>query len=272
MKMKKYFSALHMGLQSSLEYRFDFFIGIVSSLFPIVIQVFLWYALYGGSNGINGGKSMYGYDFAQMMAYVAIAGTVSRFVGTGIEGIVNSDIHSGGLAVFLVKPVKYVQFRIFQTVGSKFTASVIFAVFTVFVLSVLHFSVGFEIVLSDVLFFLITLTLAAVLNFYLFFQISLTAFWLTEVGALFGVVSVIVMVLSGGVFPISVFGDWYVNLSQYLPFMYTTYFPISVLTGIFDTNKIITGIIMQVIWIAVLWFVSKIVWKTGLKKYVSVGG
>ena len=269
MRMKTYFAAARMGLQYSLEYRFDFFAGIISSFFPIIIQVFLWYALYGGTDT---GKSMYGYDFAQMMAYVAIAGTVSKFVSTGIENLVNNDIHSGGLATFLVRPVKYMRFRVFQTIGGRFTSIVTFAIFTVIVLIVLNISLGFEILLPNILFFIAALILAAVLNFYLFFLISLVAFWLTEVGALFEVLRVTLMVLSGGVFPISIFGEWYVNLSQYLPFSYTTYFPISVITGAFDVNKIINGMIVQVIWSVILWFLSKIVWKIGLTKYVAVGG
>lgn len=268
-KMKKYFAAARMGLQHSLEYRFDFFIGIISSIFPVIIQVFLWYALYGGTNT---GTSMYGYDFAQMMAYVAIAGTVSRFVGTGIENTVNSDIHSGGLSTFLVRPVKYVRFRVFQTIGEKLVSTIIFVIFTAAVLTILNLVLGFEIVLINILFFLVALILATVLNFYLFFIISLAAFWLTEVGSLFGVLSVTLMVLSGGVFPISIFGEWYIKISQFLPFSYTIYFPISVMTGAFDAAKIMTGIVIQLIWIFGLWLISKFVWKIGLTKYVAVGG
>ena len=260
---------MRIGLQNSLEYRFDFFVGIISSLFPVLIQIFLWYALYGGTDT---GESMYGYDFAQMMAYVAIAGTVSRFVSTGIEHTVNGDIHSGGLATYLVRPVKYVQFRVFQTIGSKFTSIITFAIFTIIVLIILNLTLGFEIILTNILFFLIALMFATVLNFYLYFLISLVAFWLTEVGSLFGILNVTLMVLSGGVFPISIFGEWYIRVSQFLPFSYTTYFPISVITGAFDIKTIITGMIVQVVWIIGLWFISKIVWKIGLTKYVAVGG
>lgn len=46
--MDKYRTALSMGILSSMEYRFDFFIGFIGMIFPIVIQVFLWLAVYGG--------------------------------------------------------------------------------------------------------------------------------------------------------------------------------------------------------------------------------
>lgn len=47
--MDKYRTALSMGILSSMEYRFDFFIGFIGMIFPIVIQVFLWLAVYGGT-------------------------------------------------------------------------------------------------------------------------------------------------------------------------------------------------------------------------------
>ena len=96
--MGKYRTAFSMGILSSMEYRFDFFIGFIGMIFPIVIQVFLWLAVYGGT----GDEEMYGYNFSQMIAYVVIASLVGRVVNTGVESTINNDIHSGGLAKYLV--------------------------------------------------------------------------------------------------------------------------------------------------------------------------
>jgi len=266
--MLKYQASFLMGLERSLEYRFEFFINIISTFFPIIIQVFLWFAIYSGT----GQGQMYGYSLPQMLAYVAIAGAVGKFVVTGIEYMVNEDIHSGGLAVFLVKPVKYVRFRIFQVMGEKFTSSITMLIFTAAVIAVLRISVGFEINFWNILSFIIALLLAAFLNFYIFFLVSISAFWLTEVGRFFHALQVIIMVISGGVFPISVFGEGYVAVSRYFPFQYTTYFPIGVLTGAVNTTEIYTGIFLQIVWIIILWLVSNVLWRVGLKRYVAVGG
>ena len=92
-----YLYSFIMGLEHSLEYRFDFFISILTTIFPILIQVYLWLAIYNESN-----NSFFGYDFAQMMVYVAVAGMVSKFVASGLEGAINNDIHSGMLASYLI--------------------------------------------------------------------------------------------------------------------------------------------------------------------------
>lgn len=46
MKAKGYLYVFGMGMQKAMAYRADFFLGLVSCLFPIVMQVFLWNALY----------------------------------------------------------------------------------------------------------------------------------------------------------------------------------------------------------------------------------
>ncbi len=268
MTMKKYKASFLIGLQHSLEYRFEFFVGILSTLFPIVIQVFLWLSLYKGS----GQQTMYGYSFPQMLAYIAIAGAVGKFVVTGIENMVNIDIHTGGLAAFIVKPVKYVPFRLLQAIGQKFTSFVTMFIFTAVAIIALKITVGFEISLYSVGLFIAVLLLALFLNFFIFFIISLSSFWLTEVGRFFHALQVVIMVASGGVFPITIFGDTYVAISRFLPFQYTSYFPISVMTGVLPVEEILTDMLVQIIWITVLLVLSKIIWQAGIKQYVAVGG
>ena len=268
MKIQKYGASFLIGLQSSLEYRFDFFLGILSTLFPIIIQIFLWGAIYEGT----GQETMYGYDFAQMLAYVTIAGVVGKFVMTGVESIVNNDIRTGGLSAFIVKPVRYIPFRLMQATGQRFTSFITMFVFTVVSISILILKVGFKIHLYAVFLFIPTLLLAMFLNFFIFFVISILAFWFTEVGRFFNGLQVIVMVASGGVFPITIFGDTYVAVSRFLPFQYTSFFPISVMTGALTVMDILYGMIVQLVWVIVLMVLSNLFWRVGLKRYIAAGG
>lgn len=266
--MEKYKASFLMGLQRSLEYRFEFLVGIFGTLFPVLIQVFLWSAIYGGT----GQDTMYGYDFAQMLAYVAIAGAVGKFVVTGVEETVNADIHTGGLSAFIVKPVSYIPFRFFFAVGQKFASTVTMLAFTAVSVAVLMFSVGFELRLYAVCLFVPALCLAMLVNFFIFFIVSISAFWLTEVGRFFHALQIAVMVASGGVFPITVFGGTYAAVSRFLPFSYTSYFPISVMTGALTIAEVLAGMCVQIVWIAVLAAASGVLWRIGLKRYVAVGG
>jgi hypothetical protein len=122
------------------------------------------------------------------------------------------------------------------------------------------------------LLFIPVLALATILNFYLFFLVSISAFWLIEVGRFFHTIQIVVMVISGGVFPITVLGNTFVSIVKLLPFTYTIYFPISVVTGALNSHDIFIGMLIQIIWIFVLYLLTKQLWRMGIKKYVAVGG
>lgn len=251
-----------------MEYRFDFFVGFIGMIFPIVIQVFLWLAVYGGTGDVE----MYGYNFSQMISYVVIASLVGRVINTGVENTINSDIHSGGLAKYLVKPIAYIPFRMINTFGNKMFSLGVLVVFATATIIVLHLTIGFTLGLVNLLLFIPALLLGLALNFFVFFIVSMLAFWLTEVGAFFMTIQVIIMVISGGVFPITVMGEGFVNVMSYLPFIYTTYFPIRVLIGGETLQSILFGLGIQIFWIALLAVASVILWKRGVRRYVAVGG
>ena len=263
----KYAAALRIGVQKSLEYRFDFFVGILSTLFPVLIQLFIWMSIYA-----TGNTSYFGYEFSQMLVYVCVAGAVSKFVVTGIENLINDDIHSGLLAAFIVKPVNYIRMRLMQVTGEKLISVFVMALFTVIVLAVLHFAAGFEIVWLCVLLFIPALLLATILHFLIFLILSSFAFWVTEVSSFFHSIQIIVMVISGGVFPVAVLGKWASGVSQVLPFSYTMNFPITVLTGANTSQQMLFGFCMQLIWIAVLSVLAQILWRAGIRRFVAVGG
>ena len=123
--------------------------NLLSTVFPIIMQVFIWVSVYSGS----GGDAMYGYTFPQMIMYVVVAGAVSKFTNTGVEYMVNEDIHSGGIAKYLVRPVNYIGFRLCDIVGNKFASMVTMIFLTLGALAVLFFAVDFVVVPAAVLLF-----------------------------------------------------------------------------------------------------------------------
>jgi ABC-2 type transport system permease protein len=265
---KKYKASFFVGLANSMEYRFDFFVDILSTAFPVILQVFLWIAMY--ENSVTG--SMYGYTFPQMIMYVVVAGAVSKFTSTGIEEVVNEDIHSGGIAKYITKPVSYILFRLAGVLGQKFSSMITMILLTVASLSTLYFTFGYQIKPLSVLLFVPALILAAILNYYIFFCISMFAFWLTEIGSFFHAMKVVIMVLSGGVFPIEVFGSSFITISKFLPLSYTINVPIRILTGSAVLEEAFQVLVIQLFWILLLSVLSNILWNKGIKKYVAVGG
>lgn len=266
--MKKYKTAFFVVVSNSMEYRFDFFMNLLSTVFPIIMQVFIWCSMYNGSDG----ETMYGYTFPQMIMYVVVAGAVGKFTNTGVEYMVNEDIHSGGIAKYLVRPVNYIGFCLCNIVGNKFASMITMVFVTLGALLVLFFAVDFVAAPAALLLFFPSLALAAVLNFYIFFCLSTLAFWLTEIGNFFHAISVVIMVMSGGVFPVSVFGSAYETISRYIPLTYTINYPIRILSGAVGAEEAVKVLCIQLIWIFILAVLARCSWNLGLKKYVAVGG
>ena len=97
--MKLYRCVYQMGVETALEYRANMVLTLLSTIFPIIIQTFLWNYLYG--NGDAG--AMTGYSYTEIIVYTLLAGLVSKLVITGFEYQINEDIKDGGLNKYLIR-------------------------------------------------------------------------------------------------------------------------------------------------------------------------
>ncbi len=266
--LKKYSKAFELGFETALEYRLNFAISLISAAYPILIQTFLWTAIFQASAE----QVVYGYTYRQMIAYTFLAGLIARIVRTGFEYEIMDDVKTGKFSRFLVQPVGYFQYRLCSFFGNKLPGLSMILGILVFVLAGLNIFWGVPILFSRILIFLVTIVLAVMLNFLLFYSISAISFWIVEVGFLFEGIRIVIILLSGGIFPLEVFGERFLQVVNLLPFKYTVSFPINVLNGKIDPAGIGVGILVQVLWIVVFLGVSNLLWRVGSRRFVAVGG
>lgn len=268
MWMRKYLHAFSTALQSAMECRADFLIGMISAVFPIIIQVFMWTSIYGGSDAMFFNRS-----FGQMIAYTVMATVITRVIRAGFEYEVNDDIKNGGMSKYIVRPIQYLPYRLSCFLGQKtghLTAALVLLAVALVILTLLF---GDEVVtVSGVLAFIPALLLSFLLNFMIFFCVAMWAFWMTEIGFFFEAVRIVIVVLSGGIFPLDIFGETMCKVLKLLPFSYTVNFPVDVLSSVVSGGQYIGGIAMQLFWIGVLSGLSAFLWRTGSRKYLAAGG
>ena len=65
---------------------------------------------------------------------------------------------------------------------------------------------------------------------------------------------------------------WAATVAGYSPFPSTFGYPIDVLAGDLSTRELFTGLLQQGIWIAVGAGLVAVVWRSGVKRFSSVGG
>lgn len=265
--MSKYRKCFVMGIQKRLEYRADFLANMASIVFPIIIQVSIWTNVYGKSRE----ESMYGYSAGQMILYVIVAAVLGRFLSTGFEYEINEDIKEGGLNKYIARPVNYFWYRAFSFWGEKCSAIIPYLISITFALAV---SAAFKTALSftRVAAFMVAVLIALVICFSLYFCIGMLAFWISEVSRVFPAFSVILGLVSGGLFPLDVLGDGFASVKHYLPTNYMLQFPVDLLINKKMDVSIGHSLEAGVIWSILLIALAHILWTKGLKKYVSIGG
>jgi ABC-2 type transport system permease protein len=266
--LEKYSKTFELGFQTALEYRLNFLLSLVSAAYPIFIQTFMWTAIYANS----GDAVIYGYTYRQMIGYTFVAGLIARIVRTGFEYDIMDDIKNGKFSKFLVQPLGYFPYRLSSFLGQKLpNLAMILAILVVVLLGLKAFW-GVSAGLASILAFLVTLALAVVLNFIIFFCFSAVAFWIVEIGFLFEGIRIVTILLSGGIFPLEVFGPRMLQIINLLPFKYTVNYPINVLNGKIPPGEILPGILMQCFWIVVTLVIARFLWWRGGRRYVAVGG
>lgn len=271
----KYSRSFGLGLKAALEYRFNFFLMVFSAAWPVIIQTALWIALYApgtaGGQGSDGSEDLFGFTFAQMVAYTVIAQLVSRLVRTGFEYEINEDIKGGGLDRYLVKPMNYFGLRLCAFLGDKSMQTAFMAVLLAAAVGVLALVLGFPVSLVSALAFALSLPVAFALNFLIFWCVGMAGFWLTDIGFLFEAVRIVIISAAGGIFPLEVLGARTASILRLLPFRFTIQFPTELLAGRVPGSEILPSFAVAVLWMAILAVVSRLLWKAGVRRFAAVG-
>ncbi len=89
--------------------------------------------------------------------------------------------------------------------------------------------------------------------------------------ALFEIIFMSEILLSGRLVPMSVMPEWVQSVSDFLPFKWTFQFPIEVIIGRLSQAEVFTGWLFQAGWILVLIPAIGLVWKRAVRRYTAVG-
>lgn len=267
-KTKKYLIVAGNCLKGALEYRTNYIIGLIGTVFPIFMQCCIWTAIFKSS----GASLLYGYTYGGLIMYSIISGLVSKLVQSSIQNEMAGDIKGGGLNKFLVQPIDYFFYKISAAGGKKVVHSVIIVI--VLIVSVFSgsFFVDWDLSFIQLVAFAISVFLGLMLNHILMFCIGTLAFKFHQISGFFSTISLLTSIISGGIFPLDIFGTTFNRVMSYMPFKYIVYFQASILNGSIAGSSAWIGIAIQVLWIFVLYAFSRVVWNRGLKAYIAVGG
>ncbi len=262
--MSKYLAVISNSVKKNLVYRANSFITMISIMLSFVVLFYFWNSIYMQGNRIGT------YSLKEMISYYVFF-TIFQLliVGDGIAWSIGEEIKNGQITNIILKPISYLKYKLSQSFGNLAYRMIIFlpVIFSVlyFLRAYLVFAQGFEIYLV----FSICAIISYVLYFLIYFLIGIIAFWTSDSKGFFWACWVIINFMQGGLIPLDLFPRWFLLLSDFLPFKYLFFIPVSLLSG--RNNFDVKLILIPLAWCLGGYIFAEFLYFKGLKKYEGIG-
>jgi ABC-2 type transport system permease protein len=252
--------------QKNLSYRFTTLAYRVGEVAEILVLVFMWIAIYGGGQGI-----VKGFTLDEMITYILIGNVFAVCTRNFISEYVARDIFDGTLSMFLVRPIPYFKYVVFNESGRLLLALIFSIVSQILMIFFFFKNIVWNTDPLYLLVIILMIILAFVTEFLISFAIGLIAFWTDEVEGIYTTATRVKKFFSGGYFPLSLLPVTAATIGSFLPFAYTFYVPAQLYLKKISITEGLVGLGVQVVWIMLLSILLRFIWTRGLKRFEGVG-
>ena len=265
MNINKYFSVTNLGFKEALVYRFNFILSIFTTPLSLVIFYFLWKSIFEYS----GMQVIRGFTLQTMISYYAINMLVGFIIWTYVDEDLEEKIIDGTLTPQLLRPLDYFWEIFSQHIGYNAFIFLV-TIIPITIIAAVFFGLKLPSLINGI-FFLILLVFAVMANFITGYLAGLTSFWLKRISGIRRLRRVVISFLAGSFLPLNFFPDWVAKISNFLPFQYMRYVPITVYLGKYTTPEILWLVLGAAVWTVALYFISKKAWKYAYRQFAGSG-
>lgn len=262
--LRPYWATLLLDLQTVVRFRLNVLLFLTAVLIPPLAVFFLWRTVLGAEGAIGT------YDLRSMVTYYLVVQFMVANTPHTASYEIRENIYDGRLAVWLTRPCSYFTLYLARVIGSWIPFWLFGAVGTSVVALVLRKYVQLP---PQPALFAQALLLwlgGVVLGFTWGYLINLTAFWTERAVGVVTVADAVVFFLAGGVLPLELLPvHW---LWHVLPFRFFGWVPAQVFLGRLDVAAIGREWIKLGMWLLALLWVSRLVWRRGLRRFQGPGG
>jgi ABC-2 type transport system permease protein len=262
--LRKWRAIFGIYFQDGIAYRASGLIWILTDLVTAVTMPLVWASANAGKGAIQG------FTTSNFVLYYLCLLLLGSFITCHIMWEIAMEIKEGQFSAMLVRPVSFYQFTFLRNLSWRIIRTCLFLPFFFILLWAYRDYLGGAQVFLGWQFWVAVL-LGHLVSFTTVMMMSMLALFTQEAMAIFELYYVPMLFLSGQLFPISVLPPWAMFLGKLFPFYYTTGAPTEILIGRVRGNEALQTIGMQLVWIAVAYLVSRILWAKGLKHYTGVG-
>lgn len=258
MKWRLYKEAMLLGLSDVINYRADMWFQVASKIVSLISLGILWWWLLVDSPVSTK---------LETASYLLIANGVREIVDSfymKFAGKMMDEIKDGSISMGLIRPVSPYKLSYFIFSGSRGVNYIFGGIMILLGIYIFPASK-----LINYFYFAMVLLLANLISYYINLLVSFISFWIVEGANFRGLFIHTARVLSGAMIPVSFFPGIMKDISLLSPFPVLAYLPAKVLQNGISGYE--WSIIASVIWLLVMFWIEKIIWQNGLKKYEAVG-
>lgn len=259
----RYVRLLSLFFQHVSEQRARTFVWFILSIYSPILMILFW-------RGAQ--TTAVGWNQSAISSYYLLLVIAGAMLMSHIEDdVARIDIQEGGLSSYLLKPFSYywikfygeLPWRVFQGLFGIISFTLILLVFHVKIsLSFTPLSITTVLMLSIFAYF-ISFTYKIILG--------MLAFWFTDISGVYQLSEMLIFIFAGYIIPLRLYPDILSTFGYIFPFSYIIYFPIAALQGTLTIGEIIKVLIIQLVWIVVLFILYSFLWKKGIKMFTGVG-
>ncbi|MGM0845483.1 MAG: ABC transporter permease [Bacillota bacterium] len=263
--MSKYIEMIRIRFLMMLAYRTNYYSGILIYSINIGAYYFLWQAIYGGKDDIEG------LSVIQMTTYIAVAWMARAFYFNNIDREIAAEIKEGKVAVELIRPYSYLGMKTMQGLGEGIFRLLFFSV-PGMVIVALVFPIEVSANVSTWLIFAVSIIFSFMINTQINLLTGITTFFLFNNDGLIRAKRVVIDLFSGLLLPISFFPLWAQETMKFLPFQSISYVPSMIFTEGYKGFEVYEALCMQVVWVLVLMVPIWALWQIAKKQMTIQGG
>ncbi len=258
------------GIQEAVVYRANFICFLIGEIMSAFIMYFVWKAVFLSS----GSKTFMGFTMEDMVVYLFITFLTGYLTYSDGAFAVGEEIVDGSIAARMIRPCSFEMCFLFQELGNRLiSVSMIFVPMVAGVEIYRYITCGelrFNIVYF--LLYIVSLLIAYMISFYFNVCYGFIAFFFKNLWGTTLIKETLVSFLSGAVVPLAFLPSGLAAVLNFLPFASLSYTPVMIYMGMYTYPQIAMRLGLQLFWMVVMFGVSKLIWRSAVKRLAVQGG
>jgi ABC-2 type transport system permease protein len=261
--LRVYRALLRVAWATTLEYRAQALLWILSGVFPLVMMA-VWLAVVDEAGPIGG------WDQVDFVSYYVGAALVNELTAAFVVWDWDRDIRQGLLSVKLLKPLDPFHHLLSENLGWKILALILILP-PVALFAWLSPTIAYPLTLGRAAAFALSVVAAFALSMAMGSAFGVLSFWSTQTANLYSLWIGAGYFLAGWIAPLALFPENIRQIAVWLPFRGTLGFPMEILIGQLTWPEIGLGFTVTGFWIAVFVVLYRMLYWRGLRRYEAVG-